>query len=60
MYKEFEKCGLQSICRVCAADETVAHIVSEYAKLAQKDYKQVRHDNVAKMGIQKSRKMIHT
>ena len=53
--------NVQSICRVCgAADETVAHIVSEYTKLAQKDYKQVRHDNVAKMGIQKSRKTIHT
>ena len=40
----------QSICRACgAADETVAHIVSKYSKLAQKEYKQVRHDNVAKM-----------
>ena len=42
--------NVQSICRVCgAADETVAHIVSECSKLAQKEYKQVRHDNVAKM-----------
>ena len=57
MYKEFEKCGLlriyqsaQSICRVCgAADEVVAQVVSEYLKLAQKQYKQVRHDNVTKM-----------
>ena len=41
---------VQSICRVCgAADETVAHIVSECSKLAQKEYKQVRHDNVANM-----------
>ena len=40
----------QPICRVCgAADDTVAHIVSECSKLAQKEYKQVRHDNVAKM-----------
>ena len=42
--------NFQSICRACgAADETVAHIVSECSKLAQKEYKQVRHDNVAKM-----------
>ena len=39
-----------SICRVCgAADETVAHIISGCSKLVQKEYKQVRHDNVAKM-----------
>ena len=37
-------------CRVCgAADEAIAHIVSECSKLAQKEYKQVRHDNVSKM-----------
>ena len=42
--------NVQSICRVCgAADETVAHIVLEYSKPAQKEYKQVRQDNVAKM-----------
>ena len=42
--------NVQSICRVCgAADEAIAHIVSECSKLAQKEYKQVRHDNVAKM-----------
>ena len=42
--------NVESICRVCgAADETVAHIVSECSKLAQKEYKQVRHDNIAKM-----------
>ena len=42
--------NVQSICRVCgAADETVAHIVSDCSKLVQKEYKQVRHDNVAKM-----------
>jgi len=35
---------------VCgAAEETVAHIVSECQKLAQKEYKEVRHDNVAKV-----------
>ena len=40
----------QSVCRVCgAADETVAHIVSECSKIAQNEYKQVRHDNIAKM-----------
>ena len=32
-----------------AADEKVVHIVSECSKLAQKQYKQVRHDNKAKM-----------
>ena len=42
--------NVQSICRVCgAADETVAQIVSECSKLAQKEYKQVRHKNIAKM-----------
>ena len=42
--------NVESICRVCgAADEAVAHIVSECLKLAQKEYKQVRHDNVTKM-----------
>ena len=40
----------QSICRVCgAAVETVAHIVSDCSKLVQKEYKQVRHDSIAKM-----------
>ena len=42
--------NVQPICRVRgAADETVAHIVSECSTLAQKEYKQVRHDNVAKI-----------
>ena len=42
--------NVQSIFRVCGtADETIAHIVSECSKLAQKEYKQVRHDNVVKM-----------
>ena len=42
--------NVRLICRVCgAADEAVAHIVSECSKLAQKEYKQVRHDNVVKM-----------
>ena len=42
--------NVQPICRVCgAADETVAPIVSECSKLAQKEYKHVRHDSVAKM-----------
>ena len=37
-------------CRVCgSADETVAHIVAECEELAQKEYKQVRNDNVAKV-----------
>ena len=42
--------NVDSTCRVCgSADETVAHIVSECQKLVQKEYKQVRHDNIAKM-----------
>jgi len=41
---------IDSSCRVCgAAEETVAHIVSECQKLAQKEYKEVRHDNLAKV-----------
>ena len=38
--------------RVCVcdvADETIAQIVSECSKIAQKEYKKVRHDNIAKM-----------
>ena len=42
--------NVQPICPVCgAANETVAHIVSECSRLAQKELKQVRHDNVVKM-----------
>ena len=42
--------NVYSTCRVCgSADETVAHIVAECQKLAQKEYKQGRHDNVAKV-----------
>ena len=42
--------NVQSICRVCgAADETVVHINSECSKLEQKEHKQVRHCNVAKV-----------
>ena len=42
--------NVDSACRVCgSADETLAHIVAECQKLAQKEYKQVRHDNVAKV-----------
>ena len=42
--------NVDSTCRACgSADETVAHIVAECQKLAQKEYKQVRHDNVAKV-----------
>ena len=37
--------NIQSICRVCGtADETVTHFVLEWSKLAQKQYKQLRHD----------------
>ena len=42
--------NVQSVCRERgAADDTVAHIFSECSKLEQKEYKQVRHDNTAKM-----------
>ena len=42
--------NVESICHVCgAADETVAYIDSESSKLAQKEYKQMRHENVSKM-----------
>ena len=42
--------NFQSICLLCGvADEIVAHIVSECSKLAQKEYRQVTHDHVAKM-----------
>ena len=42
--------NVDSNCRVSgSADETVAHIAAECQKLAQKEYKQVRHDNVAKV-----------
>ena len=42
--------NVQSICVICGvADETVAHIVSECSNLAQKEHKQVRHDNVTEM-----------
>ena len=35
--------NVESICRACgAADETVVFIVSEYSKLVEKEYKQVR------------------
>ena len=38
------------LCRLCGGtDETVAHIVSEWPKLTQKEYKNVKHDNVAKV-----------
>ena len=42
--------NVDSTCRVSgSANETVAHIAAECQKLAQKKYKQVRHDNVAKV-----------
>ena len=40
--------NVESICRACgAADETVVFIVSEYSKLAEKEYKQVRCQNAS-------------
>ena len=42
--------NVHSTCRVCgSADETLIHIVAECPKLAQKEYKQMRHDNFAKV-----------
>ena len=42
--------NVDSTCRVSgSANETVAHIAAECQKLAQEKYKQVRHDNVAKV-----------
>ena len=42
--------NVQSICRICGvAVETVAHIVLECSKLAQKENEEVRHDSVVKM-----------
>ena len=36
------------MCRICGErNEAVSHIISEYSKLAQKEYKR-RHDNVGK------------
>ena len=38
------------LCRMCGkANETVAHIVSECSKLAQNEYKNWRHDQVARI-----------
>ena len=52
------------LCRMCGTeDETMANIVSECPKLAQKEYKNLRHDNVAKVIhwklCQKCREMVH-
>ena len=42
--------NVKSICCVWgAANETVAHILSEWSEQARKKYKQVRHDNVVKI-----------
>ena len=42
--------NVSSLCRVYGqAEETVAHIVAERSKLAQNDFKKLKHDNVAKV-----------
>ena len=41
--------NVQSYLSCGIADETVAYILLECSKLAHKEYKQMRHDNVAKM-----------
>lgn len=44
---KIEKSRTSALCRMChIRDETVAHIISECSKLAQKEYKR-RHDKVA-------------
>ena len=46
--KVIDKEKISGKCRMCGArEETVAHIVSECDKLAQKEYKIWRHDKVA-------------
>ena len=45
-----DKQNISSLCRMCGkADETIAHVISECEKLAQKQYKLWRHDQVAKI-----------
>ena len=44
-----DKTQQNSKCRLCGdRDETINHIISEYSKLAQKEYK-ARHDWVGKV-----------
>jgi hypothetical protein len=43
--EEFEISPTRRICGL--ADETISHIVPECTPLAQKDYKNVRHDKIA-------------
>ena len=46
--KVVEKSDTEGNCRMCGqGEEAVAHIVSEHPKLAQKEYKNWQHDNVA-------------
>ena len=46
---KIDKTQQNSKCRLCSdRDETINHIISEYSKLAQKEYK-VRHDWVGKV-----------
>ena len=42
-----DKTAQSWLCRMCNKSETISHIVSEYEKLAQKEYKR-RHDNAAR------------
>ena len=44
-----DKTAQSPLCRMCdKKSETISHIVSEYEKLAQKEYKR-RHNNVARI-----------
>ena len=48
--KVIDKEDISAMCRLCGErDETIAHIVSECKMLAQKQYKQWRHDKVAQI-----------
>ena len=45
---KIDKTVQSTLCRICDKKiDTISHIVSEYEKLAQKEYKR-RHDNVAR------------
>ena len=48
--KMIDKQDSSPMCRLCGErEETVSHITTEYKKLAQKQYKNWRHDQVAKV-----------
>ena len=53
---KIDKTAPSPFCRMCdKKSETKSHIVSEYEKLAQKEYKRM-HNNVARIVYQKLKK----